>query len=181
MCIEYGKIRNCNQKICKSNKGKADADFKLFKKPEDLYKQFGADYTLNKFKGDILEILLEELFLGNGYGVKRLGEGGKDGGCDLLIKYPHDNSIRFVLQAKNWNKNIDKYDVMKEHHKFTDNYKGKYNLNNTHFCFVLFRFKTNSGQLIFALFWSVLDCLHYNYTTIIPHPLLPLDAKSYVA
>ncbi len=95
------KLEIVIKKFCKSNTGKTDTDFNLFKDPEDLYKQFGINYTLNKFKGDILEMLLEELFLGNGYGVQRLGEGGKDGGCDLLIKYPHDNSIRFVLQAKN--------------------------------------------------------------------------------
>ena len=152
------------KKLCISNTGKVDADFSLFKNPEDLYRQFGINYTLNKFKGDILEMLLEELFLGNGYGVKRLGEGGKDGGCDLLIKYPHDNSIRFVLQAKNWNKNIDLYDVKKEHLKFTDNYKRKYNLNNTHFCFVSWSFVNNVKiRLLNALnikVWDEQDIIH---------------------
>ena len=137
------KLETVIKNFCKSNTGKTDTDFSLFKSPDNLYKQFGAEHTLNKFKGNILEMLLEELFLGNGYRVKRLGEGGKDGGCDLLVKYSHDNSIRFVLQAKNWNKNIDQYDVKKEHYKFVDNYKEKYNLNNTHFCCVSWRFVKN--------------------------------------
>jgi superfamily II DNA or RNA helicase len=162
--------------FCKSNTGKTDTDFGLFKNPDDLYKKFGAGYTLNKFKGDILEILLEELFLGNGYRVKRLGEGGNDGGCDLLVKYSHDNSIRFVLQAKNWNKNIDLYDVKKEHLKFTDNYKEKYNLNNTHFCFVSWCFVRNiKNQLINDLnikVWDEQDIIHKllrNYHSRHPH------------
>jgi superfamily II DNA or RNA helicase len=87
-----------------------------------------------------MEMLLEELFTGNGYRVDRLGEGGKDEGCDLLIKYPQDGSIRFVLQAKNWNKHIDKYDIKKEHAKFSDNYRKRYDLNTTHFCFVSWNF-----------------------------------------
>ena len=164
--------------FCKSNAGKTVTDFNLFKNPENLYKQFGVDYTLNKFKGDILEILLEELFLGNGYRVKRLGEGGNDGGCDLLVKYSHDNSTRFVLQAKNWNKNIDLYDVKKEHLKFTDNYKRKYNINNTHFCFVSWSFVRNiKNQLLNELnikVWDEQDIIHKllrNYQS--RHPQTP--------
>ncbi len=99
------------KRFCKLNAGNDVTRFNIFKDPEDLYKRFNTGCTFDIFKGDILEMLLEELFLGNGYRVKRVGEGGKDGGCDLLVKYPHDNSIKFVLQAKNWNKNIDKYDV----------------------------------------------------------------------
>ncbi|MCP4267175.1 MAG: DEAD/DEAH box helicase family protein [Candidatus Brocadiaceae bacterium] len=150
--------------FCKANAGKTVTDFDLFKNPEDLYKQFGIKNTLNKFKGDILEMLLEELFLGNGYKVQRLGEGGNDGGCDLLVKYSHDNSIRFVLQAKNWNKSIDLYDVKSAHLKFTDNYKGKYNLNNTHFCFVSWSFVKNiKVQLLNELninVWDEQDIIH---------------------
>ena len=122
--------------FCKSNAGKDSIDFSIFKNPGNLSQQLGFVLPLNQFKGLMLEMLLEELFLGNGYLVERLGEGGKDGGCDLLIKFAADNSIRFVLQAKNWNKHVDLYDVRKEHLKFTDNYLPKYDLNNTHFCFV---------------------------------------------
>ena len=172
------KLEIVIKKFCKFNAGRTGTDFSLFKNPKNLYKHFGADYTLNKFKGDILEMLLEELFLGNGYRVKRLGEGGSDGGCDLLVKYSRGNSIRFVLQAKNWNKNIDLYDVKKEHLKFTDNYKEKYNLNNTHFCFVSWSFVRNiKNQLISDLnikVWDETDIIHKllrNYQS--KHPQAP--------
>ena len=130
------KLESTIKTFCKSNAGKESVDFSIFKNPENLSHQLGFVIPLNQFKGLMLEMLLEELFLGNGYLVERLGEGGKDGGCDLLVKYPKDNSIRFVLQAKNWNKHVDLYDVKKEHLKFSDNYLPKYDLNNTHFCFV---------------------------------------------
>jgi superfamily II DNA or RNA helicase len=128
------------KEFCESNKGKEPIDFTDFKNPEHLYKQFAQGSTLSQFKGDLMEMLLEELFTGNGYRVERLGEGGKDEGCDLLIKYPHDGSIRFVLQAKNWNKHIDKYDIKKEYAKFSDNYRRRYDLNPTHFCFISWNF-----------------------------------------
>ena len=37
------------KKFCKSNAGKVDIDFSLFKNPEDLYKQFGTGKTSEKF------------------------------------------------------------------------------------------------------------------------------------
>jgi hypothetical protein len=123
------KLINIIKSFCKSNTSKNEIDFSLFKNPENLHSQLKSNLSLNQFKGDLMEILLEELFLGNGYIVNRLGEGGKDGGCDILVRYPQDNSIRFVLQAKNWNKTIDEFDVKKEHLKFTKNYIKKYNLN----------------------------------------------------
>ena len=52
---------NLNQLIknfCIENKGKAHIDFNIFKKPENLYRQFGKKQTLNQFKGEIFEILL---------------------------------------------------------------------------------------------------------------------------
>ncbi|MGR3177133.1 MAG: DEAD/DEAH box helicase family protein [Candidatus Anammoxibacter sp.] len=172
------KLETVIKNFCKANTGKTVVDFSLFKNPEDLHKQFSAEYAFNKFKGDILEMLLEELFIGNGYRVQRLGEGGNDGGCDLLIRYSHDNSIRFVLQAKNWNKNIDLYDVRKEHLKFNDNYKSKYNLNNTHFCFVSWCFVKNiKVQLLNELnikVWDeqdIIDKLLKNYQS--RHPQIP--------
>lgn len=124
------------KEFCISNAGKKEIDFFPLKDSEHLRQKYTPQYSLNQFKGEILELLLEELFLGNGYRVERLGEGGKDEGCDLLIRYSHDNSIRFVLQAKNWGKNIDKPTIQVEYLKFTDNYQQKYNLNPTHFCFV---------------------------------------------
>jgi len=130
------KIERIIREFCKTNSGQDIIDFNLFKNPEDLHAEYCKNKTLSQFKGEILELLLEELFLGNGYRVERLGESGKDEGCDLLIRYAQDNSIRFVLQAKNWTKHIDRYDILKEHHKFSDNYKKQFDLNNTHFCFV---------------------------------------------
>ena len=172
------KLETEIKRFCKLNAGNDVTRFNIFKDPEDLYKRFNTGCTFDIFKGDILEMLLEELFLGNGYRVKRVGEGGKDGGCDLLVKYPHDNSIKFVLQAKNWNKNIDKYDVKKEHNKFTDNYKRKYNLNNTHFCFVSWSFvKYVKIKLLSELnikAWDEQDIIHNllrNYKT--RHPQAP--------
>jgi superfamily II DNA or RNA helicase len=134
------KLINIIKNFCKSNASKNEIDFSIFKSPEYLHSKLNLNLTLNQFKGDLMEILLEELFLGNGYIVNRLGEGGKDGGCDVLIRYLQDNSIRFVLQAKNWNKAIDEFDVKKEHLKFTKNYLKKFNLNNTHFCFVSWKY-----------------------------------------
>ena len=137
------KLETLIKDFCESNTGKTVVDFSLFKKPEDLHKQFGAEYTFDKFKSNILEKLLEELFLGNGYSVQSLEERGNDDGRDLLVKYFHDNSIRFVLQVKNWEKKTDLNDVKTEHLKFNNNYKGKYNLNNTHFCLVAWSFVKN--------------------------------------
>lgn len=133
-------IETLIKNFCIKNTDSVNIDFTIFKDPKDLYAEFGKNRTKSQFKGDIMEMLLEELFLGNGYRVQRLGEGGQDEGCDLLVRYIEDGSIRFVLQAKNWNKHIDKYDVKKEYAKFYDNYKGRLNLNTTHFCFVSWAF-----------------------------------------
>ena len=177
------KLESFIRDFCKSNTGKDSIDFSIFKNPENLSHQLGFVFPLNHFKGLIFERLLEELFLGNGYFVERLGEGGKDGGCDLLVKYP-DNSVRFVLQAKNWNKHIDLYDVRKEHLKFTDNHLPKHNLNNTHFCFVAWgyvgRIKSQLLNKINIKVWDEQDLIdnlfkkyqpsHPKYPTIVLEP-----------
>lgn len=134
------KLQSFIKQYCLSNRGKKEIDFNLLKDPGDLYNRFGAGRSENQFKGDVLEMLLEELFRGNGYIVERLGEGGKDAGCDLLIKYPQDNAIRFVLQAKNWSRNIEKPIIQMELQKFKDNYQRSYNLNHTNFCFVAWNY-----------------------------------------
>ena len=128
------------KKFCIENSKKAEIDFGFFKEPENLFLAFGNNHSLNAFKGEIFELLLVELFIGNGYLVDRIGEGGNDSGCDLLVKFPQDNSIRFVVQAKNWKKAIDISDIDKERSKFIRNYKEPNNLNNSHFCFIAWNY-----------------------------------------
>ena len=122
--------------ICNS----ISVDYNILKDPIDLYKKYGNCKSTNLFKGNIFELFLEELFLGNGYVVKPIGEGGNDGGCDLLVRYPEDYSVRFVVQAKNWKIPIDRYTVKTEFSKFQDNYKKLYNLKNSHFCFIAWKY-----------------------------------------
>ena len=128
------------RKFCIENTKKEKIDFSIFQNPISLYAKCGTNSSFSKFKGDIFEILLSELFRGNGYLVDRVGEGGNDGGCDLLIKHPKDNSIRFILQAKNWKETINISDIDKEFGKFKRNYKKQHNLNNSHFCFVAWKY-----------------------------------------
>ena len=55
------------KKFCIENSKKRDIDFSIFQNPINLYKIYGNNYSFNKFKGDVFEILLSELFRGNGY------------------------------------------------------------------------------------------------------------------
>ena len=150
--------------FCKENSKKGKVDFSIFQYPENLHKKFGRDYSLNAFKGNVFEMLLSELFHGNGYLVDRIGEGGNDGGCDLIIKYPKDNSIRFILQAKNWKEAIGISDIDKEFSKFKRNYKKQYNLNNSHFCFVAWKYvkgiKANINSDLNINVWDKKDLLN---------------------
>ena len=166
------------QKFCIDNSKKEKINFSIFQNPINLHDKYGDNYSFNKFKGDIFEILLSELFRGNGYLVDRVGESGNDGGCDLIIKYPKDNSIRFILQAKNWNKTIDKYDIIKEFSKFQDNYKKQNNLSNSHFCFVAWNYvkgiKPKLNSQININLWDKQDIVTHlfkNYNKI--HPKTP--------
>ncbi|MBL7102871.1 MAG: DEAD/DEAH box helicase family protein [Bacteroidales bacterium] len=166
------------KKFCIENSKKEKIDFSIFQNPINHYNKYGNNYSFNKFKGDIFEILLSELFLGNGYLVNRVGESGNDGGCDLIIKHPKDNSIRFILQAKNWNKTIDKYDIKKEFSKFQDNYKKQNNLSNSHFCFVSWKYvkgiKTKINTELNINVWDehdIINNLFRNYHKL--HPKTP--------
>ncbi|MBC8183752.1 hypothetical protein H8E88_21890, partial [candidate division KSB1 bacterium] len=67
------------KKFCIENSKKEKIDFSIFQNPINHYNKYGNNYSFNKFKGDIFEILLSELFLGNGYLVNRVGESGNDG------------------------------------------------------------------------------------------------------
>jgi len=177
------------KEFCKSNNSRELIDFSAFKNPAPLHQQFAKNHTLNQFKGELMEMLLEELFTGNGYRVERLGEGGKDEGCDLLIKYPQDGSIRFVLQAKNWNKHIDKYDIKKEYAKFSDNYRRRYDLNTTHFCFISWNFvREIKNQLTHELnikVWDEKDVIANLFKSYIPrrphYPTLILEPYQEIA
>ena len=118
------------------------------------------------------------MFHGNGYLVDRVGEGGNDGGCDLKIKHPKDNSIRFILQAKNWKQAIDKYGIIKEFSKFQDNYKTQNKLSNSNFCFVAWNYvkgiKHKLNSEININLWDEKDIitnLFKNYNKI--HPKTP--------
>jgi len=128
------------KKFCIENAKKEKIDFSIFQNPQNLYIRYGENYSFNRFKGDVFEILLTELFRGNGYLVDRVGESGNDGGCDLIIRHPKNNSIIFILQAKNWKKPINISDIDKEFGKFKRNYKKQNNLNNSHFCFVAWKY-----------------------------------------
>ena len=163
------------KKFCRENAGKKDIDFKAFKNPLEFHNEFGGGLTYNKFKGEAFEKLLTELFRGNGWYVDRIGESGSDRGCDLLIKNPRDNSIRFVVQAKNWNKAIDKSDVSKDLSKFQDHFKKQHNLTFRHFCFIAWNYvKEIKGILNTDLninAWDerdIVDQLFSNYTGIYP-------------
>ena len=114
--------------FCEQNSKIVNIDFSIFKN------------SLKTIKGELFEMLLAELFRGNGYLADRIGEGGHDGGCDLLIKYPKDNSIKFVLQAKNWNESISINDIEAAQKKFERNYKKQYNLSNNNFCLVAWKY-----------------------------------------
>lgn len=130
------KLKTIIKKFC----SKKNIDFNIFRNPITLYQQYGSNNSFNIFKGNIFEMLLEELFLGNGYWVERTGKSGNDGGCDLIIKHPKDNSIMFIIQAKNWKESINISDIDKEFGKFKRNYKKQNNLNNSHFCFVAWKY-----------------------------------------
>jgi len=136
------------KRSCKDISKQKIRQFEIFNNPIELYKKYGNRTAYNIFKGNILEIFLEELFIGNGYIVNRIGERGKDGRCDLMVKYPNDNSVRFIVQAKNWNIAINKYDIIKEFSKFQDNYKKRYNLNNNHFCFIAWKYVKEIKQIL---------------------------------
>lgn len=166
------------KRFCIDNSKKEKIDFNVFKNPINLYAKDGKNSSFNKFKGDIFEILLSELFRGNGYLVDRVGEGGKDGGCDLLIKHPKNNSIRFILQAKNWKESINISDIDKEFGKFKRNYKKQHNLNNSHFCFVAWKYvkgiKTKINTELNINVWDeqdIINNLFKNYKE--QHPKMP--------
>jgi superfamily II DNA or RNA helicase len=139
---------NYIKQFCKIHAGKRTINFDGIKNPINLNNRFGMNVSENTLKGRIFEVLLEELFNGNGYIVDRLGNGGNDGGCDLLVKYSEKDEVRLVVQAKNWNTSINKYDIIKELGKFKDNYKKQYNLSNNQFCFVTWRYVKESKKIL---------------------------------
>ncbi len=169
--------------FCKENAGKKDIDFSEFKNPLKIYNEFGGGLTYNKFKGEVFEKLLAELFRGNGWIVDRLGERGSDSGCDLLIKNPNDNTIKFVVQAKNWNSAIPKFEVPKDLSKFQDNYQKQFNLTIRHFCFITWEYvkgiKTVLNKDLNINAWDekdIVDQLFYNYTgNYPPAPQISLE------
>lgn len=134
--------------FCISNANMEDIKFEIIKNPDELHSKFGSSMAFNKFKGEIFEKLLAELFRGNGWLVDRIGEKGSDDGCDLLIKNPIDNSIRFVVQAKNWNRAIDMSDVHKDWYKFQTHYKKKFNLTNRQYCFIVWDYVKGNKQTL---------------------------------
>lgn len=164
--IELEKII---KNFCKENTNRQNIDFSAFKNPLKFYNEFGNNLPFNKFKGEIFEKLLAELFRGNGWLVDRIGERGKDEGCDLIIKHPDDNSIRFIVQAKNWNKAIDKSDVHKDLSKFQDYYKKKYNLTQRHFCFIVWNYvrgiKTRLNNELNINAWDESDIVNQMFST----------------
>ncbi|MDD3626878.1 MAG: integrase repeat-containing protein, partial [bacterium] len=142
----HSELKHFILSICNKN-SKNYCNFNLIRNPEDLYKELNIKSSISAFKGELFELFLEELFRGNGYLVDRLGEGGHDEGCDLLVKFPEKGTpVRFVLQAKNWAKAINEFDVRKEYEKFKEFYKDKYKLNSTHFCFVSWSFVKSDKQ-----------------------------------
>ena len=173
------------KKFCIENSSKEKIDFSIFQNPINLHNKYGDNYSFNKFKGDIFEILLSELFRGNGYLVDRVGESGNDGGCDLIIRHPKDNSIMFILQAKNWKESINISDIDKEFGKFKRNYKKQNNLNNSHFCFVAWKYvkgiKTKINTELNINVWDEQDIqnnLFKKYKS--QHPKYPrIQLKSY--
>lgn len=173
------------KKFCIENSKKEKIDFSIFQNPINLHNKYSKNYSFNKFKGDIFEILLSELFRGNGYLVDRVGESGNDGGCDLIIRHPKDNSIMFILQAKNWKESINISDIDKEFGKFRRNYKKQNNLNNSHFCFVAWKYvkgiKTKINTELNINIWDEQDIqnnLFKKYKS--QHPKYPrIQLKSY--
>ena len=164
--------------FCKKNANKQDIDFSKFQDPRKFHNEFGGNLPFNKFKGNIFEKLLAELFRGNGWLVDIIGERGNDEGCDLIIKNPHDNSIRFIVQAKNWNKAIDKSDVHKDLSKYQDHYEKQYNLTKRHFCFIVWNYvggiKTKLNKELNINAWDesdIINQLFSNYEDI--HPKAP--------
>jgi len=178
-------IKNLIKTFCKNNYSQEKIDFSLFQNPECLHNKYGGNQSFNKFKGDIFELLLTELFRGNGYLADRIGEGGNDGGCDVLVKHPIDNSIMFVIQAKNWNEAISGPDIGKEWFKFRENFKKQYELNDSHFCFVAWKYVKGTKNKLKAEFginvWDeqdIIDNLFRNYSPQYPkYPSIQL--KSY--
>ena len=136
--------------------------------------------SFNTFKGELFAILLEELFRGNGYLAENIGK-TRDGGCDVLVKYSK-NEIRFIVQAKNWAKSIDEGEVVKEHNKFIRNYRNKFDLNDTNYCFAAWKFirgiKNKFKKINFKL-WDEDDItrnLFKNYQPEQPkHPSIILE------
>lgn len=173
------------KKFCIENSKKEKIDFSVFQNPINFHIKYGNNSSFNRFKGDIFEMLLSELFCGNGYLVDRVGEGGYDGGCDLIVKHPKDNSIMFILQAKNWRESINISDIDKEFGKFKRNYKKQNNLSNSHFCFVAWKYvkgiKTKINTELNINVWDEQDIknnLFKKYKS--QHPKYPsIQLKSY--
>lgn len=167
--------------FCIENKNKSKIGFNTFKDPRTLNNHIIDNISNNTLKGELFELLLTELFSGNGYLVERIGEGGNDGGCDLLVKYPKDNSIKFVVQAKNWNKAISINDIDAAWKKFDRNFKRQNNLVNDNFCFIAWNYvKIVKNQIANELninIWDEQDiidklfktynCQHPKYPTIL--------------
>lgn len=71
------------------------------------------EYT-SKFKGDIFELYIQELYRGNGWICKRVGGKG-DRGADLLLSHPNEpQRILHIIQAKNHYKPLSFKDTRSE-------------------------------------------------------------------
>ncbi len=132
----------------KNSQGHGTINFNEIRKPNETYIKFGSGKPMSEFKGLIFEQLLLELFRGNGYLVDYTGQHGHDEGCDLLIKQPSDNSIFMVVQAKNHNTNINTEIIDAELGKFSRSYKKKYNLKNSQFCLIAWKYTKNLKNTI---------------------------------
>ena len=131
-------------------------------------------------KGDVLECLLESLFLHNGWTVKITGGKG-DAGADLLLYHNNLKTPDYIVQAKNWNKPLDENHVISELGSFEKKGSSKYQCSQ----YQLFSINGYSkSALKFSEYniklcdWSSVVNLINNYQDQVPE-IPPLDLFSH--
>lgn len=84
------------------------------------------EYT-NKFKGDLFELYIKEIYEGNGWICKRVGGKG-DRGADLLLSHPNEpHKILHIVQVKNHSKPLTFKDTRSELIQFEEVASKEYN------------------------------------------------------
>ncbi|MDK9790632.1 Helicase associated domain protein [Vibrio sp. D431a] len=88
------------------------------------------EYQETSIKGLVFELLLEELYSGNGWLAKRVG-GANDGGADILLYHPKSpDQCAFIIQGKNTLKPLGYHECRSEILKFEHDASRRYKCSN---------------------------------------------------